>query len=294
MRRHAALPAVLAQEIGHRADRVDRAVDQVHMAVAIEVDREAPPAARHELAPAHRAGVRALHRHRIQAVLARQDQELAQLLAEEGAAVARAGRQRRGVVEAQRRQRVQHAEAAHDPAVEGLHADHRRDHFRRHAIGRLRARERRLVRRPEGQPGLQPLRLDEALTVGAPVLRLSRRPRQDQPLHRRLRTRQRQDRAQFLAPVAERLRLRVGEGHDVVAVAIGWRRRGLARRLLHGGLRLRGRVRLVGRLRQRRRGGQAGHQRCGGHRGLEQGTEEDAAGRGAADSGHAGLRRRGR
>ena len=56
---------------------------QVDVPVAVEVDREAAIAARHELRHAHRAGERALRRQRRQALLAREPQVFLQLAAKE-------------------------------------------------------------------------------------------------------------------------------------------------------------------------------------------------------------------
>src|SRR6267142_6060880 len=59
LERHLApgLPAVLPEEVGDAADRVGRAAAQIDDAVVVEIDREAPRAARHELRDADRSGV---------------------------------------------------------------------------------------------------------------------------------------------------------------------------------------------------------------------------------------------
>src|SRR4029077_13800762 len=89
--RAARLPAVLLEEVGDAAYGVGRIAPEVDRAVAVEVDGEAPLAARHELRDADRAGVRAAHGKDIEAQVAREQQVLLELVAEIGGA--------RGVVE---------------------------------------------------------------------------------------------------------------------------------------------------------------------------------------------------
>ena len=111
---------------GDAADGIHRVGPDVDMAVAVEVHRVGAEAARHELRQAHGTGVGAFHGERVDLLLAGQDEELAQLLAEEFGT--------RRVVEAQGRQRIEHAPATGVAAVEGFHADDRDDHLGRHAV----------------------------------------------------------------------------------------------------------------------------------------------------------------
>ncbi|MNZ92525.1 hypothetical protein D3C78_1115520 [compost metagenome] len=104
------------------------------MAVAVEVHRVGAEAARHELRQAHGAGVGALEGQRVDLLLAGQQEELAQLLAEEVGA--------RRIVEAEGGQRVDHPPVAGVAAEEGFHADDRHDHLRRHPVLALGTRQR--------------------------------------------------------------------------------------------------------------------------------------------------------
>ncbi|MNS78231.1 hypothetical protein D3C72_1118350 [compost metagenome] len=111
------------------------------MAVAVEVHGEGAEAARHELRQAHGAGVGALERQRVELLLTGQQQELAQLLAEEF------GPWR--VVEAQGRQGIDHPVVAGVAAKEGFHADDGDDVLRRHAVFLLGTGQHRFVLAPE-------------------------------------------------------------------------------------------------------------------------------------------------
>ncbi|MCY1547028.1 hypothetical protein D9M68_830610 [compost metagenome] len=111
------------------------------MAVAVEVHRVGAKAAWHELRQAHGAGVGAFQAERVDLFLARQHEELAQLLAEE--------RRTRRIVEGQRRQRIDYAVAAGVAAIEGLHADDRDDHLGRHAVLLFGTFQRLFVLTPE-------------------------------------------------------------------------------------------------------------------------------------------------
>ena len=84
-------------------------------------------AGRHELAPAHGAGVGA-HQlvERIREMLVAEQEQLLELAAEELLA--------RRIVERERDQRIEHAVLAGDAAVVGLDADDRDDDLRRHAV----------------------------------------------------------------------------------------------------------------------------------------------------------------
>ena len=120
------LPAVDSQEARHAADGIDRAVDQIDTAIAVEVGGIAADAAGHELRGADGAGVGAPGRQRIQAVLAAVQQELLQLLAEVSGA--------RRKVEGQRGERLDGGEFAGVATVEGFHADDGDDDLGRHAM----------------------------------------------------------------------------------------------------------------------------------------------------------------
>ena len=98
---------------------------QVDAPVAVEVHRVPARAARHELRDADRAGIRALHRKDVEAVVARKQQVLLELAAEEARA--------RRIVEGERGEGVDHAEATGVAAVVGLDADDGDHEFRRHA-----------------------------------------------------------------------------------------------------------------------------------------------------------------
>ncbi|MNP11516.1 hypothetical protein D3C76_1037080 [compost metagenome] len=96
------------------------------MAVAVEIHGVGAEAARHELRQAHGAGVGAGQAERVDLLLAGQQEELLELLAEEIGA--------RRIVETEGGQRVHHPEVAGIAAEEGLHADDRDDVLRRHAV----------------------------------------------------------------------------------------------------------------------------------------------------------------
>jgi hypothetical protein len=167
-RRHATLPAVQGQEVGDAANGVGGAGRQVDVAVGVEVDREAVDAAGHELRQADGTRKGADQRSWGDGLLARQQQQFLEFVAEVGAAVAAAGRE----VERQRGQGIEGAETAHHAAVVGLDADDAHDHLGRHAEARLGACQGVGVGLPEGDTGGDALRLDEAVAVGVPVFRL--------------------------------------------------------------------------------------------------------------------------
>jgi hypothetical protein len=73
---------MLGEVIGDAADCVRFAAAQVGGAVAVEVHREAPVAARHELRDADGAGIGAFHAEHIEALLAHEQQVLLELAAE--------------------------------------------------------------------------------------------------------------------------------------------------------------------------------------------------------------------
>ena len=138
-------PDLEARAPGHAASRTRRgnwrrcrsrrrAGVQVDVAVAVEVDRVAVEARRHELGHAERAGVAAAPGERIDALALAEHEPVLELVAEEGAAVLAPARE----VERQRRQRVDDAEVAHLPAEDRLDADDADDD-----LGRQRRRSPR-------------------------------------------------------------------------------------------------------------------------------------------------------
>src|SRR2546422_4804423 len=143
LERHLApgLPAVLPEEVGDAADRVGRAAAQIDDAVVVEIDREAPRAARHELRDADCPGVGAAHGEDVDAAVAHEEQVMLELVAEI--------RRARRVVEGGGGQCVDHAPAAGVAAIERFHAEDRDHVFGRHAVLALRALERLAVGAPE-------------------------------------------------------------------------------------------------------------------------------------------------
>ena len=127
------------------ADGVGGVVPDVDVAVTIEVHGIGAEAARHELRQAHGPGVGPLESQRVDLLLAGQQQEFLELLAEEGLT--------RRVVEARGRQRIDHAMAAGVATIEGFHADDRHDNFGRHAVLGFGTGQRRLVLAPEVDTG---------------------------------------------------------------------------------------------------------------------------------------------
>ena len=215
--RQPALPAELGQVVGDAADHVGGAVLQVDMAVAVEVDRVLVEARRHELRHADGAGVAAGPGERLDAFALAEHEPALELVLEEVAAVAAAGRK----VEGERRQRIDDAKVAHLAAIDRLDADDADDDLRRHAVQLLGGREPRLVGLPELRPGLDADRLDEAGAIGGPVLRRAGRRRHDVARDARHEARLRQRRADPGGIELAALGQRVGEAHDVVALAIG-------------------------------------------------------------------------
>ena len=176
------LPAMHLQEAGNAANGIHRAVAQIDVAVAIVIDGVFANAGRHELRNAHCARIRAQDRERVRARVAAPEQEVLQLIAEHRAAVFAVGRV--GVVESQRGQRVNHAEVAHVPAVDGLHAKDAHDHIGRHAEFVLGAAQCVAVLLPEPHACADADRLNEAAAIGRPAATRGCGRRQDQARHR--------------------------------------------------------------------------------------------------------------
>jgi hypothetical protein len=76
-------PAGRAEVVADARDDVRDAAPEIDAPVAVEVLRVAAPARRHELRPAHRAGVRPADDERIERAVAREQQEFLQLRLEE-------------------------------------------------------------------------------------------------------------------------------------------------------------------------------------------------------------------
>ena len=174
-------------------------------------------ARRHELRQADRAGIAALHRQRVQALLVAQHEELFELIAKERAAIAPAG----GEVEGQRRERVDDAERPHVLAVQRLDADDADDDFRRHAVAVFGEAQPGFVGGPERDAGIDALRLDEARTVRCPVLRRAGGRRQDVLDHvgSQARLGERRLHPRRIEPVTQ---CEVGaEAHHIFALAVG-------------------------------------------------------------------------
>ncbi len=162
-------PAVGLEVVGHRADRIGRAVEQVDAAVAVEIHRPARPAGGHELAHAHGARVAAAQGEGVGANTVGQRQELLQFAPEEGLPL-RGAWVRGRKIEGQRGERVHHAEAAHVLAVERFHAQDADDDRGRHAVFALGARECVGMLVPEANARADAHGLHEARAVGGPVL----------------------------------------------------------------------------------------------------------------------------
>ena len=158
------LPAVDGQEACHAADGINRAVDQIDAAIAVEVGGIAADAAGHELRGADGTGVGAPGRQRIQAVLAAVQQELLKLLAEVGGA--------RRKVEGQRGERLDGGELAGVATVEGFHADDGDDDLGGHTMFLRGALQCAGMLFPELQAAIDAHRLQEAGPVGWPVRQL--------------------------------------------------------------------------------------------------------------------------
>jgi hypothetical protein len=169
VRGHARRPVMAAKVVGHRADGVGRAVEQIDAAVVVKVHGVAHPAGRHELAQAHGARVAAARLEGVDVAAVGQAQKLLQLAAKERGALGRA-RVGGGEVKGQRGQRIHHPEGAHLLAVEGLHADDAHDDVGGHAVLALGALQRGLVLLPKAQARADAHRFDEAAAVRAPVL----------------------------------------------------------------------------------------------------------------------------
>ncbi len=134
--------------------------------VAVEIHRETPVAGRHELRHADRARKRAFDRQRIQAIVARQQQELLQFATEVGGAFRH--------FESQRIQRVDHPERARTLAVDRFDADDGDNDLLRHAVDVPRALQLFRIFVPESNAGAGARRSYEDVLEFIPGLRRCR------------------------------------------------------------------------------------------------------------------------
>ena len=225
---HAGFPVVALEVAGHRADGVSGAVEQIDLAVTVEVHRIPCPAGGHELRHTHCAGVAATCVERIGAGAVVQVQELLQLALEVGAALG-CTRVAGGEVEGQGGQCIHHPEAAHLLAVDRLHPDDAHDDLGGHAVFLLGPLQCGAVVLPEAHAGADTHRVDEAAAVHAPVLRCAHRRWCHQPA----------DGGQLAGlahHVAHPGRVHVAAGGHVIGKGHGGRAVGVPR----GGLRLAG------------------------------------------------------
>src|SRR5439155_26166059 len=119
-----------------------------------------------------RTRVAAARLRRIGVVLLVPGEELLQVAAELLGAF-RGARVLRREVEGERRQRIEHAEIAHLPTVDGLHAEDADDDLRGHAVLLLGPLQGAAVLLPEAHAGGDARPVDEAAAVDGPVLGLS-------------------------------------------------------------------------------------------------------------------------
>src|SRR5690606_13052066 len=159
-RRRAPFPSVLGQEVGDASDRVLRRAGQVDPAVAVEVDGVVADAARHELRQADRSGIGAAHGQRIDAGVAREDEELFQFAPEEVAPP--------GKVEGERRERSGDREAPGMLPIDGLDPDDADDDLLGDTVARAGAGDGRFVLEPETQARTDSGSVDEALAIVLP------------------------------------------------------------------------------------------------------------------------------
>ena len=153
-------PAVLPEEVRHAADRIGRVGAQVDKPVAVEIHGELQVASGHELRDADRPRIGAAHGEYVDPGLAREQQVIFQLAAEEFGA--------RRIIERQRGERIDDAPPPDVAAVEGLDADDRNDHLFGNSVFAAGARERRAVHAPEIKPRLDAAVVDERRAVRRP------------------------------------------------------------------------------------------------------------------------------
>ena len=147
------------------ADGIDRAVTQIDLAIAIEVDAPLPDGARHELRQADGARVRPQHAGWCHILLVAEGQELPQLGTEEGAAITAPLRK----IEAQGGQGIQYPEITHLTAINGFNTQDARDDVCRHTVELFGTLQGRRVLTPEAHTGFDSDGLDKAASIKRPV-----------------------------------------------------------------------------------------------------------------------------
>ena len=155
------------QEIGDAPYRIDRRIAQVDHAVAVEVDRVLAYAAGHELRPAHRAGVGAAQRERVDVAVARKEQGIGQFAAEVFHPRRTGWRVRIG--KRQRGHCVHYTEASGVAAIHGFDPEDADDDVGRHAVLLFGAPQRLAVVVPEIHAGVDAHRFDKTRAVSGPV-----------------------------------------------------------------------------------------------------------------------------
>ena len=182
-------PAVGGQEGRHAADHVGCAAAQVHPAVTVEVHGVPQDAAGHELRYADGAGVRTLLAQHVDGLLPAMQQVIFQFAAKIIGA--------RRVVEGQRRQGIDDAEAAHVAAIHRFHPDDGDNDLLGHAIDLRGTLQRLGVLLVEPSARFDACGIDEARTVRLPGALRGLGGRRNGAQHARLRTHFRKQRHQF-------------------------------------------------------------------------------------------------
>ena len=206
--------------VGHGANGVRGAPEQIDAAVAIKVHGKPGPAGRHELPQPHGARVAAAHLERIDVGAVGQAQPLLQLAAEEFGALFGARVSCREV-KRQGGERVHHAEVAHLLAVDGLYPDDADDDLGGHTVFLLGAGQGVAVFLPKPHACADADGVDEAAAVHAPVLGRAFGGRQHELGHRAQKTRLAHRLAHPFAVQPPALCQVVGKLHGIVALGIG-------------------------------------------------------------------------
>ena len=168
VRWHAGLPIEGLEVICDGANDVGGAVEQIHLAVTIEINSVLHPAGGHELRHAHGPGEAAAQAHGVGLGAVGQAQILLQLALEKLAALL-CTRMRIREIKRQRGQCVDHSKVTGLLSKNGLHANDANDDFRRHAVFILRPGQCRPVGSPELYALLDAVAVDVAGSVNAPV-----------------------------------------------------------------------------------------------------------------------------
>ena len=166
--RCAVLPAGLMQIISGAGEDVTPIAPQVNLRCVLLADREFTVARGHELQRSHGAGIGTADAQRIEFFLARQQQELGQLLAEIAGA--------RRVVERQGRERVDDAVTAGDAPVARLDTEHGDQVLRRYLVFNGDLVEQLFMFVPQLHAGIDALLRQHPGAVLPPLQRLLGRP----------------------------------------------------------------------------------------------------------------------